>query len=51
MLEEIIHPPGNYAVVHEKKDDDITSFHTKIKELILEEGDATESNYPFCNKT
>ena len=34
MLKETILSPGNYAVVHEKKDDDITSFHTKIKELI-----------------
>ena len=37
MLKEIILPPGKYAVVHEKKDDDINSFHTKIKELILAE--------------
>ena len=50
MLKEIILPPNNYAVVHEKKDDDITSFHTKIKELIIEEGDATESTYPFVIK-
>ena len=43
-------PQGNYAVVHETKEDDTTSFHTKIKELIIEEGDATESNYPFLIK-
>ena len=35
MLKVIITlPKGNYAVVHETKEDDITSFHTKIKELI-----------------
>ena len=50
MLKEIILPPGNYAVVHETKDDDITSFHTKIKELFIEEGDASESTYPFVIK-
>ena len=33
-----------------KKNDDITSFHTKIKELIIKKGDATESNYPFLIK-
>ena len=50
MLKEIILPPGNYAVVHEKKDDDITSFNTKIKELFIEQGVATESNYLFVIK-
>ena len=46
-LKEIILPPGNYSVVLEKKADDIPSFQTKIKELIIENGDATEENYPF----
>ena len=50
MLKFVTLPKGIYAVVHETKEDDITSFHTKIKELIIEEGDATESNYPFLIK-
>ena len=42
MPKEIIIPPDNV-----KKTDDITSFNTKIKELIVEVGDATGENYPF----
>ena len=47
MLKYVTLPKGNYAVVHETKEDDIISFHTKIKGLIIKEGGATESNYPF----
>ena len=50
LLREIILPPGNYAIVLEKTDDSIPSFQTKIKELIIENGDATKENYPFLIK-
>ena len=50
LLREIILPPGNYAIVLEKNADDIPSFETKIKELIIENGDLTEENYPFLIK-
>ena len=52
-LKEIILPPGNYSVVLEKKANDIPSFQTRIKEIIIANGDASEENYnnPIFNKT
>ena len=51
MLEEIIHPPGNYAVVHEKKDDDITSFQYKNQRINTSRRRCYRIKLSFCNKT